>query len=340
MKIIHSAIFAVTLLTAWSTVCFAAEVTASCTKRVESYNYLVDYSGSMMMKHVAVREPKIELAKEAILKINAAMPKMSYQGGLYTFAPYSVIIPQGSWNSCVAECAVNTIKSDLEIFGRLTPMGDGIKMHETVINQMPPQAAVILLTDGHNNLGMNPVEEVKSIYQTNPNVCFHVVSFADDAEGKAIIDQIVALNSGSVLVDGLQLLQNPAVCQEFVNSVFCQEQILVTEEVVVLRGVNFAFDSFALDDTAKAILEETVRLIRANPDFNVRLLGWTDSTGPDAYNLRLSQERADAVKNFLVKMGIPSNRLFAKEMGKSYQYNNATKEGRYMNRRTELVFFD
>lgn len=340
MKIIRSAIFAVTLLTAWTTGCFAAEVAATCTKRVESYNYLVDYSGSMMMKHAAVREPKIELAKEAILKINAAMPKMSYQGGLYTFAPYSVIIPQGSWNACVAECALNTIRSDLEIFGRLTPMGDGIKMHETVISQMPPQAAVILLTDGRNNLGINPVEEVKSIYQSNPNVCFHVVSFADEPEGKAIIDQIIALNSGSVLVDGIQLIQNPAVCQEFVNNVFCQEQIVITEEVVVLRGVNFAFDSFALDDTAKAILDETVRLIKANPDFNVRLLGWTDSTGPDAYNLRLSQERADAVKTYLVKMGISSKRLFAKGMGKSFQFNNATKEGRYMNRRTELVFFD
>lgn len=340
MRITRSVILAITMIASWATLSFAAEVAGACTKRIENYNYLVDYSGSMMMNHVSVGVPKLDLAKDAILKINAAMPKLSYQGGLYTVAPYSIVIPQGSWNSCVAECALNSLNSDLEIFGRLTPLGDGIKKHEAVISQMTSPVAIILLTDGENNLGMNPVDEIKSIYQKYPNVCFHVVSFADHPEGKDIIDQIIALNSNSVLVDGVQLIQDPMICAEFVNKVFCQEDIVITEEVVVLRGVNFAFDSYALDNNSRAILDEAVMLIKQNPDFNVRLLGWTDSTGPDSYNMILSQERANAVKSYLTKHGISSKRLSAKGMGKSFQYNNATKEGRYMNRRTELVFFD
>lgn len=219
MKSIRFVFFIATLMLIGSTSSFAAE----CTKRIESYNYLVDYSGSMMMRYSGSKESKLDLAKEAILKINEAIPHMSFQGGLYTFAPYSVIIPQGSLNACALGCGLKKLDSNLEIFGRFTPMGDGVKAHEKVIAQMPSKAAVILITDGLNNMGIDPVEEIKSIYQSNcSKVCFHIVSFADTAEGKKIIDQIMGLSCCSVLVDGMQLLQDPAVLKSFVNKVFCK----------------------------------------------------------------------------------------------------------------------
>ena len=70
----------------------------------------------------------------------------------------------------------------------------------------------------------------------------------------------------------------------------------------------------------------------------VTLEGWTDSIGTDAYNKGLSQRRADAVKNYLIKQGIPAQNLLAVGMGKSFKYDNSTAEGRYLNRRVELIF--
>lgn len=340
MKITRSIVLAVALVFAWATAGFAAHTADICAKRIESFNYLVDYSGSMMMNFKPVGKPKMTLAKEIMTRVNDAVPALGYQGGLYTFAPYGAVVPQGTWDRAGMAKGISSLKDNLEVFGRFTPMGNGIQKHDDVIKTMTPRAAVILVTDGASNRGVNPVDEVKAVYASNPNVCFHVISLADTPEGKATIAAIAALNSCTVVVDGIDLLQSDAAVDKFVGEVFCQELVVITEEVVVLRGVNFAFDSAVLDAKAQGILNEAARIINENPSMRVRLLGWTDSIGTDAYNLKLSQRRADAVKQYLTQHGVSASRMFAEGMGKSFRYDNATEEGRYMNRRTELVFFN
>ena len=124
-------------------------------------------------------------------------------------------------------------------------MGDGIQAHNGIISQMTPRAAVILVSDGESNRGISPIDDGKAIYAArNPNVCFHVISVASSPEGQATLDAIAALNACSVSVKAIDLLKSDAAVDKFVGDVFCQERVAVVEDVVVLRGVNFAFDKF------------------------------------------------------------------------------------------------
>jgi OOP family OmpA-OmpF porin len=76
----------------------------------------------------------------------------------------------------------------------------------------------------------------------------------------------------------------------------------------------FAFDSARLK-TPIAALDEFAAALQANPDISrVVISGHTDQLGSDAYNRRLSQQRADAVKAYLVSKGVAANRLVAEGM--------------------------
>ena len=107
---------------------------------------------------------------------------------------------------------------------------------------------------------------------------------------------------------------------------------------IVLRGVNFDFDKYNIRPDAVPILEQACAILKQESNINVIAKGYTDSIGSVDYNLRLSERRANAVRDWLVKCGIEANRLTAKGFGKADPVaSNATAEGRAQNRRTELV---
>ncbi|MBK1895536.1 OmpA family protein [Chryseobacterium paridis] len=102
--------------------------------------------------------------------------------------------------------------------------------------------------------------------------------------------------------------------------------------------VNFAFDSSNLTSVAQTNLDKLEKVLENNPDTNINIYGHTDSVGKDAYNMSLSQRRADAVKAYLVSKGIASNRMFTKGEGKNMPVaSNDTDEGRAKNRRVEFA---
>lgn len=306
----------------------------NCSKRVESFNFVVDYSGSMLMSDSKLKKVKIEVAKDLITSINDKIPAMNFYGGLYTVAPDTTVVPHGPWNRAALAQGVSKLRSDHQIFGRKSPIGDGMRAHEAMFASMSRNAAVILFSDGENNRGADPVSIIQSMYQSQPGLIVHVVCFAESPEGKATLERIAALNRDSIKVEAYDLATSEIALDNFVRDIFCAE-----DDVIVLRGVNFAFDSYALDSRATAILDEAAGLIRNMPG-NIRLEGWTDHIGTDQYNMLLSQRRADAVMNHLVRQGVPASRLTAVGRGKSFKYDNSTDEGRFMNRRTEILTVD
>jgi SH3 domain-containing YSC84-like protein 1 len=107
---------------------------------------------------------------------------------------------------------------------------------------------------------------------------------------------------------------------------------------VTLRNVHFATGKAEITVDSDATLSAVAQTLKDNPNWKVRVEGFTDSVGNAEANLKLSQERADAVMNKLVSLGIEAGRLSAKGFGADRPVaNNSTSTGRQKNRRVELV---
>ena len=331
MKTFRMLVLAAALVLSYAVAAVAAPV--SCNKKIESFDFVVDYSGSMMMHNASLKKTKVQIAKEALQRVNAAIPEQNFMGGLHTITPNGVIVEQGPWNRASMSGAIATLKDDFQVFGRMTSMGDGLQTYEPFISSMQRDAALIIVTDGDNNRGVDWVETCRQIYASQRNLVIHIIDLSDTDNGKKNVQAIQALNPASQVVRGEELVTSDAAVERFVTEVFCGEA-----EVLVLRGVNFAFDSYALDAKAMGILNEAAEVIKSTPNKAVVLSGWTDSKGSDSYNRVLSQNRATAVKNYLAKQGVPASRMKALGRGKSFKYDNSTEDGRYLNRRTEISF--
>jgi OOP family OmpA-OmpF porin len=106
---------------------------------------------------------------------------------------------------------------------------------------------------------------------------------------------------------------------------------------IILNGVNFDNDSAALRAEATAILNDAAATLKRYPSLKIEVAGHTDSHADDAYNQRLSEQRARTVLDYFVANGIAADRLAAKGYGESQPVaDNTTEEGRFRNRRVEL----
>lgn len=105
----------------------------------------------------------------------------------------------------------------------------------------------------------------------------------------------------------------------------------------VIAGVNFETNKAVLLPTSKKILDEAAEVLTKFPDIRLEVQGHTDNVGKPEKNLKLSQERAQSVVDYLVSKGIAKDRLEAKGYGDSMpKVPNDTKAGQAENRRVEF----
>jgi len=113
---------------------------------------------------------------------------------------------------------------------------------------------------------------------------------------------------------------------------------LDTVGTIVFFPIEFEFDQATLRPESLPLLERIADAMKAHPSLVIEVRGHTDDRGTDAYNLRLSQRRAEAVVEALVAMGVERSRLRAVGFGKSRPLvPNTSEENRSRNRRTEFV---
>lgn len=119
----------------------------------------------------------------------------------------------------------------------------------------------------------------------------------------------------------------------------------VTDQATGLQAIKVTFDGgilfptgkYNLNPTAQADLTKFAVSLLNNPDTDVAITGYTDNTGSYAVNEKLSNQRANAVRNYLMECGVPASRLTAKGIPMAdYVASNDTPEGRALNRRVEI----
>ncbi len=321
----------------------AAFAAPKMTPKVDNFILFLDHSGSMAMDYKGGTASKINLATAALKAMNEKIPALPYKGGLYTFAPFAKVQELKSYDKASLGAAIGKVKTDYEIFGRQTPMGDGLADLDPVIGASSGKIAVILLTDGESNLGPDPLPQVKALYAKYGNrLCIHVVSYADTARGKRVIDEIRALSKCVVYVEGAAL-KDGAVLDQFVKDVFydmggeAKAVPAADKEVIVFRSLNFGFDKYTITDEMIPSLEQALLILKQRPDLEIVVEGHTDSVGADAYNHALSQRRAKSVSDWLVKNGIDPQRIDSTGHGETQlKYDNSTAEGRALSRRVEI----
>jgi outer membrane protein OmpA-like peptidoglycan-associated protein len=169
------------------------------------------------------------------------------------------------------------------------------------------------------------------------------------AQKQALQDSLVAAAKAdsirtAALRDSLRTTRNRAriaalqdslsrvALRDSLRAMMAQKQTRVT-----LRGVNFEVNQAVLLPESRDILQDVAQSLVANPEVKVEVAGHTDNTGPRALNERLSTERAEAVKAFLVEHGVEADRM--EVHGYAWDQpvaNNKTASGRAQNRRVEL----
>ncbi|EIJ42963.1 outer membrane protein/peptidoglycan-associated (lipo)protein [Beggiatoa alba B18LD] len=111
--------------------------------------------------------------------------------------------------------------------------------------------------------------------------------------------------------------------------------------LLVLESVYFMADGTALTPEASRVLDALADTIKNSPDSNIAIDGYTDSSGNATYNLWLSKQRAEQVKQALVQRGIEATRITTEGFGQASPIaNNATPEGRQKNRRVEIIILN
>ena len=150
------------------------------------------------------------------------------------------------------------------------------------------------------------------------------------------VDGCPADADGDGVYDGLDRCPATAAGAR-VDAAGCPALFAPGARSLVLEAVTFATGRAELNPGARAALDQVAGSLIGNPSVTVEVAGHTDNTGRRATNLRLSQERANAVRAYLLQLGVPAEQVRARGYGPDLPVaDNATAEGRSQNRRVEL----
>ena len=336
-------------------------------QKTDSFFVINDSSSSMSNTYQGnIAGTKLDAEKDLLNKFNKTIPAINLNSGLRSFG----FGPCLSWNTSVlnqplqkyTQASFNDAITSLQCSSGGTPLADALETTAQDISGAPGNIALIVFSDGKDD--SSPVPATAALKtQHGDKLCIYTVWVGNenDTIGQANLNQIASTSSCGFSTTAANI-SSPAGMNEFVKNVFLKAGNPVTlstdhdQDGVVdpkdkcpdspkgaivdkdgcwaFHGVLFDFDSDKIKSTNDPLIANAVHVLKLNPQLSIEIQGHTDSYGKDAYNQKLSERRALAVKNELVRQGVASSRLSTAGFGESTPVDsNETDDGRAYNRR-------
>lgn len=167
-----------------------------------------------------------------------------------------------------------------------------------------------------------------------------VNKLSNDADGDGVsdfFDKCPDTPQGTA-VDGSGCPLPKAVIQKPVTYIISEEDKKVVADAI--KNLEFDFNKASIRSTSYSTLDKVANLV-ISKNLSLKLAGHTDSKGSDAYNMKLSKDRAESVKAYLVSKGANASRIEATGYGETQPIDtNDTEQGRQNNRRVEFTLFN
>lgn len=309
-------------------------------RMADNFFIFYDPTTTMASPYKTTGLTRIEAQKHILRESNASLPQLNWQAGLYPHWKGELWLPGSPYAFKPYYRLQNYTKTEyaaaieqLPVTPQSPPMlQTGLMKLEHLLG-LAGRTEIFLFSDGkhmtYKGLEPQPLEEARML-AARYDICFNIVSSATDAKARKLLEDIAGVNSCSQVID--------------FDTVFAHPEHLLGKLYMDTQGngfdnILFDFDKSTIRPDATHHLDKLGRLLTANPQLYVVLSGFCDSIGSEAYNVRLSQRRAESVRHYLQKrFGIKQDRMLLYWYGYANPAApNATEEGRQQNRRVTIV---
>jgi OOP family OmpA-OmpF porin len=262
---------------------------------------------------------KFDIAKAFVNKMNNTLPPIASVSGLRTFGHDSGLSSQRT-ELFYGMSAYNKEKmkqglSKINPAGGPTPMSAAITAAADDLKSVRGNKAVIIVSDGQD-LGEKPILAAKKMLaDLGGDVCIYTVLVGDDKMGKTVMDKIAQVSNCGFMVSALDTVP-AAPMADYVTEVFfgANAQGLGYHKAVTLMkplsNIYFDFDAHQLNKQGRDILDKNIEILSKNPDIKLSIEGHASARGPSDYNQKLSEKRAQSVRDYILSKGnFPANRI-------------------------------
>ena len=311
-------------------------------KTADNFIVLMDTSESMNHRWAKdSTKSKLEVAKEILINAEQALPDLGYNAALYEFSPTEALYPMGPLDKDKFAQAINGIKADAS--GN-TFLPRALRDLEPVLQGASGKTVVFIFSDGsfsEISAGMNDPGDLTTELAGKYNVCFYVIGDATQPDDQKRLRDMAKSNECSRLIPFAKFVENP---QYNTGALYLVKTTSVVETLTEMKtagaageNIHFEFGSAALRPEFHDELDQVAGYLTSNPKSYVVLAGFTDGVGSEEYNLGLSRRRAESVGAYLMNANVSEDRIVKDWFGKLNPVgDNATSEGRRMNRRVEI----